>query len=354
MDFLKIISFILIAITGVLTIFQFLKRVEWWIRLADFIHLQLTVVSFCSWLFLLIFYFNETVSRYFIIFGVALSVIHLYIILPYTRLYKKQVKDSKNKDVHNQISILEANVLMYNESYDKLLNLVENMHPDILIAIETDYNWESAIEVLSEKYPYQIRYAQDNTYGMHLYSKLELREDRVHFYVEEDVPAFRTKVKLRNESLVNLFVIHPRPPSPSENYRSLERDAELLIVGREVAEIDEPVIVAGDLNDVAWSHTSRLFQRLSGLLDPRIGRGVFNTFHVKYPLIRWPLDHVFHSKHFLVGNVQRLKSIDSDHFPIFLKLHLEAHLAKKVNEGTEQLSTKDVHEAENKLKRVDT
>jgi endonuclease/exonuclease/phosphatase (EEP) superfamily protein YafD len=54
------------------------------------------------------------------------------------------------------------------------------------------------------------------------------------------------------------------------------------MAGREIAQSHRPALVAGDLNDVAWSHTSRLFRRIAQMLDPRVGRGIYSTFHVRY------------------------------------------------------------------------
>ena len=96
-----------------------------------------------------------------------------------------------------------------------------------------------------------------------------------------------------------------------------------------------PVVVAGDLNDVAWSYTTELFMKTSGLLDPRRGRGFFNTFHAHHWFLRWPLDHVFCSKHFQLNNLKRLKQIGSDHFPILVELTL--NYEKKEENAKEQL-----------------
>ncbi|MEP4133179.1 MAG: endonuclease/exonuclease/phosphatase family protein, partial [Cyclobacteriaceae bacterium] len=136
-------------------------------------------------------------------------------------------------------------------------------------------------------------------------------------------------VKLPSGDAIRIYCLHPMPPSPTESDTSTNRDAEILLVGKTLTKQKEPVLVFGDLNDVAWSNTTRLFQQISGLLDPRIGRGFFSTFHAKYPLFRWPLDHVFHSHHFELISYRRLKSIGSDHFPIFTKLYLQPHQTAK-------------------------
>jgi endonuclease/exonuclease/phosphatase (EEP) superfamily protein YafD len=117
--------------------------------------------------------------------------------------------------------------------------------------------------------------------------------------------------------------VHPTPPVPGENMYSTERDKELLLVAKEVKENNVPTIVVGDLNDVAWSYTTNLFTKISGLLDPRKGRGFFNTFHAKYPFLRFPLDHVFCSTDFKLVQLRRLENFSSDHFPILIALQYE-------------------------------
>ena len=56
------------------------------------------------------------------------------------------------------------------------------------------------------------------------------------------------------------------------------------------------------------------------MLDPRVGRKYVNTFHANYPLLRWSLDHVFHSTDFALVKMQRLPHMGSDHFPVYVVL----------------------------------
>ncbi|MDB4673529.1 hypothetical protein OAF27_01825, partial [Verrucomicrobiales bacterium] len=76
------------------------------------------------------------------------------------------------------------------------------------------------------------------------------------------------------------------------------------------------------LNDVAWSSTTRDFKKVSGMLDPRIGRGFYNSFHAKNWYIRFPLDHIFITDEFTLVDLRRLRNIGSDHFPVAITLAL--------------------------------
>ena len=167
----------------------------------------------------------------------------------------------------------------------------------------------------------------------------------------KDIPSFETIVMLNKTDSFKIYCLHPRPPFPTESNTSTNRDAELLVVGKEVLKHDEPVLIAGDFNDVAWSNTTRLFQKVSELLDPRIGRGFYNTFHAGYPLLRWSLDHVFHSDHFQLIKLRRLKNIGSDHFPIYIKLQ---YIPEEKEEQDEPQADRDEMEwAKEKIEKAE-
>lgn len=306
------------------TIASLTKFDEWWVRAFDFPRLQI------SFLILVVLIITILISPYnqlwqIILTGLlALSFIYQLIkILPYTTLSRKQVLSFRGDDPTAIISILVSNVLTTNTSYEKLINLVNQKAPDVLLTLETDKTWEAALQVIEKKYPYTVKIPLDNLYGMHLYSRLKLEEVNVKYLIKEDIPSIHGYFKLNNNARVKFHALHPQPPSPTEDPTSTNRDAELLLVGKDVKKDQESVVVFGDLNDVAWSRTTRLFQKLSGLLDPRIGRGFYNTFHADYRLLRWPLDHVFHTNDFTLIELSRGPNIGSDHFPMFIKLNYE-------------------------------
>jgi endonuclease/exonuclease/phosphatase (EEP) superfamily protein YafD len=244
----------------------------------------------------------------------------LWWILPYTLLWPLEVKSAGDDHPNKQLSILTSNVLTPNHNADALIKLVNKHQPDVLVTLESDQWWEDQLSVLEADMPYSIKCPLDNLYGMHVFSRLPLEDQEISYLVEKNVPSMHASLVLRTGDKVRMHFVHPAPPSPTENTESAERDAELIIVAKSVAEIDQPVIVTGDLNDVAWSATTRLFRKMSGLLDPRVGRGMYNTFNVGHPFLRWPLDHLFHSKHFTLLSIERLPSIGSDHFSLFTRL----------------------------------
>jgi endonuclease/exonuclease/phosphatase (EEP) superfamily protein YafD len=321
----------------------------WWVRIFDFPRLQITFLAAV----VLITYaaFFATFSFASIIFVALLGASLFYqavMMYPYTRLASVQVENSVMADESTCISLLVSNVLEKNRNSDGLLQIVGRADPDIILAVETNERWKRELDVLLDSHPNYIGHPQENTYGMVMYSRLELIEPRVKFLLADDIPSIHTGVRLHGGAEVQLRCLHPRPPVPSEDDSTTDRDAEILIVGRENKASPRPFIVMGDLNDVAWSRTNYLFQNISGLLDPRVGRGFYHTFHANLPLLRFPLDHFFHSNHFRLVDFRRLGRFGSDHFPVCIKLSYEPDAVQTQEEL--QATPDEISEADEKVR----
>lgn len=337
---MKFFVYILSAISLIATGLPLIKSAKWWIRIFDFPRMSIAV--FCLVALILCFRYIHPKKAYKIalisLLAVAL-VFQLSKIIFYTPLYPRQAKVSQNITEENRLSILVFNVRMENEETEKFLDLVIKWDPDIILVTEPDSIWAEAISVLDKEYEFQIKEPLPNTYGMMFYSKFPLSEKKVRYLVEDDVPSIATKITLKTGDEVMFYGLHPKPPKPGSD--TYERDTEILLVGKEVQESSIPSIVAGDLNDVAWSHTSELFQRYAQLIDPREGVGMFNTYNTSLAFFRYPLDHIFYSEEFGLTRMERLEHIGSDHFPIYIELTFEPEIdqsefIEKVDEEAEE------------------
>lgn len=329
----------------VATLMPVVKKDYWTFRVFDYPRFQkLILISALIVIWLTEGY--QTLSQ--VDFGIVFALFLLWAwlikqIIPYSPFYPKMVISAKKQE-EESIELLVANVYQYNDQYEKARQLLEKEQADIFVLVETDQRWKEEIEVFKSEYPYQVELPIDNTYGMLLYSKLELQNVEINYLINEEVPSIAADITVQGQT-VRLHAIHPTPPVPGENTHSTERDAEILMVGKRVKEENIPSIIMGDLNDVAWSYTTELFLKISGMGDPRRGRGMYNTFHAKYPFMRWPLDHFFVSSHFRVKKIKVHNSIGSDHFPISIALVINPATHNEKLEA----SAEEKEEAEEKI-----
>jgi len=335
------------------TMLPMIRYGDWWIRIFDFPRSQIALGGVIV-LTLYIFSFNSAnPAEDVLLLALSASVSYqMYKMYPYTPIASRQVLDSGELDPDRIFSILVSNIYRKNRDADRFVDLVGIKKPDIICVLEPDEWWESKLSVLDPDYPFSNKHITSDGYGMIFFSKLKILSTKVNFIVENHIPSIHSILELRSGDVMEFYCVHPDPPNPKYAEDTDKRDAELLIIGKAAKKSELPVIVAGDLNDVAWSHTTLLFQKVSGMLDPRIGRGFYNTFHVRNPVLRFPLDHVFVTKSFRLVELKRMQDIGSDHFPIYVKLSFEPEKKGAQELKKPRASEEDMKEALEKIRKA--
>jgi endonuclease/exonuclease/phosphatase (EEP) superfamily protein YafD len=312
------------------TLLNLSKHPHWYIRLWDFGRTYVAAMATVT-LIPYAIYFRRGWFDWLMITGLVFVIVRqLYMIFPYTPIAPKKVKPSDKPPGDEAFRLIISNVLQENTQYDLWLKVVRESDPDVIVAVEIDEKWDAALRPLERDYPHVIRQVQENYYGMVMYSRLRIVRSEVRFLVQEDVPSIHATLRLKNDQHVCIHALHPRPPEPMNDQDSTPRDAELVLMGKEIDkhQREDPTIVCGDLNDVAWSFTTQLFLRLSKLLDPRMGRGMYNSFKADSRIWRFPLDHVFHSDEFKLIDLRVCDNVGSDHFPMLIELSCQPEAAR--------------------------
>ncbi|MEM6288407.1 MAG: endonuclease/exonuclease/phosphatase family protein [Bacteroidota bacterium] len=354
MSVVRIVLVVLAVLFVVATVLPLFRAPYWWVRMFDFPRAQIAVAALVTLtLFGIVNVGVPEAARWeWMLFGaLVVSVAYQgFRMIRYTPLYAAQTvaADPALADERRRLRLVVSNVRMDNRDGDRWMAVVPAEDPDVIAAVETDSLWADRLgEGLAEDYPHRITIPQDDTYGMCVFSRLPIVDHEVRHLVEEEVPSLFLVLRLRSGEEVRLVVLHPRPPRPDIQQDSHLRDAELVRAAREVATFDAPTVVAGDLNDVAWSTTTTLFQKISGLLDPRIGRGLYATFHADHGWLRYPLDHVFHSDHLALVELRRLGHVGSDHFPMLVEFEIAPSVQPL--QDAPQADAEDVEQGEERV-----
>lgn len=332
----------------IFTLLPFVAADYWWIRIFDFPHTQLAIFTLMALAaYFITFDIKSKRDYFFVILLTCCFIFQLLKILPYIPHGRKELMDSETENTAPRIKFYIANVLQDNKNPGKLLKEIERKDADVLLFMETDTRWMEQIRPAVKNYPYRMEVPLNNTYGMLLYSRLPFRNEKINYLVDDSIPSMEAILQLNKGEEIQLYTIHPTPPMPQHNPSSSDRDAEMMLIAIHARNNPLPVIVAGDFNDVAWSQSTSLFQDVSGLLDPRVGRGFFNTFNAKSHIMRWPLDHFFASQDFRLTSIKLGEDIDSDHFPAFFEMTLEP---EKSGEQKKRIATKN--QLENAVEQI--
>lgn len=109
--------------------------------------------------------------------------------------------------------------------------------------MESDGNWGKSLSVSDNRYKYNIKVALQNTYSMHLYSKLEITKHGVHYFVSRDLSGIDAEIRTSDNFEFTFFATHLTPPSPIAEENSKERNKELLSITKKIKQNSDTCVV---------------------------------------------------------------------------------------------------------------
>ena len=234
---------------------------------------------------------------------------------------------SAPSDVDESLRLMAANVFIGNRQPQPVLDLVREERPDLVLLVEVDDRWMSALEELGDEYPHRFQVTRDEQtfglgpFGIALFSRLPLTDARSHRLGTERTPVVTAKVQHAGCEWT-IIGVHPYPPVSSRY--TAARDSVLADVARLSRDAEGPKVVLGDLNTTCWSPQFADLLEVGKLRDSEVGFGYQPTWPDWLPVLVLPIDHLLHSPDVRVIDRRIGPSIASDHRPVIVDVTLDA------------------------------
>jgi endonuclease/exonuclease/phosphatase (EEP) superfamily protein YafD len=245
------------------------------------------------------------------VFGVV-AIINLCFVLP---LY---LPETRNRAEGHPIRLMSVNGYHYNPTRQKLIGLIRDTQPDVVLVLEVDDAWVKEIELLAAAYPHRHYEPRTHDLGIALLSRLPVQDLNVRDFGPADVPTITARLEDQSGSSFHLIGTHPLPPIWRTS--AAMRNRQLTNIAAYVRTLIGPIVLAGDLNSTSWSPNFRDLLNGTGLRDTRNGFGNQPTHPYLLAPIGIAIDHVLVSPEIAVRDRSVGPYIGSDHRPVIVDL----------------------------------
>lgn len=214
------------------------------------------------------------------------------------------------------LRLLSANVLYGNDTPEKVVDLIDETDPDIVVLVEMTYPHKVAMSALWDSYPYVV----DSHDGNIILSRIPLEgKDVIRS------PWMRPDVVARfvwDGKPFTVVGVHPTTPLSERGWQ--RRNEHLQQIAAYVQQENQPTIVAGDFNISPFSPYFADLLAKSGLENGRVGQGINTTWpNNSFSFMRIPIDHFLATPDITVQSLETGPYVGSDHRPLIIDFSLK-------------------------------
>jgi endonuclease/exonuclease/phosphatase (EEP) superfamily protein YafD len=215
------------------------------------------------------------------------------------------------------IKVLTVNVSFRQFSARRLLEIVHEADPDVVVLQELTPHADSVLTNLDNTFPYHRKFPADGPTGIGVWSRLPLESGAT--FALGLAPAIQARVRAPTGAFT-VIGVHLRAPTTPQ--RAAARNRELRELAARSRAIAEPLVVAGDFNVSPYSPYFTDWLEASGLTDTRRGRALSISWPTMLPWLGIPIDHVAVNAGFDILSHRRLPNFESDHYGVLVELAL--------------------------------
>ena len=215
-----------------------------------------------------------------------------------------------------RLRVVSLNVNITNPHKTAVLDYLRTENPDVIVLIEVDSAWTSALESLRATYPVQLFSPRDDNFGLAFLSRVPLQSLELIQTSDHATPSVLAHLTLDGRELA-ILATHPPPPINGE--MAAARDEGLQGAADVVASMKIPVLLIGDLNATPWSQGLRLLKHGSKL-DFRSPDAAWTpTWNARTPFAI-PIDQALVTPPLVVASRHIGPDVGSDHRPQVIEL----------------------------------